>query len=169
MDNIYLKTGKINSFVELDDYFPLIVNYDKSLGNNLFIGFYYRDYNLLEFFANSSTYVIKKMQIVTCNEYTFSECSGPEITSFEEGSLCMSLSQHNDCDTFHVTVYNDSVEVKLSSDAVQKYYKSGQVIFGISSSDTLVSVLVTEMSAEEVLHAREVLSFETSNSEPNAN
>lgn len=144
----------MKSYIECEEYFPLRVIYDKSTGNTDFIGYYYSDSGLLEFDVNRENNHIKQMQIVNCDKYSFVNADGPFHDDFEEGALCIPLPSHNDCDIFYVTVYRDSIEISISNEMAAKYFKSGQVIFGISSKGSLVSVLVTNMSDTEVEHAK---------------
>ncbi len=162
MKRIYLDQKELKSYIECEEYFPLRVVYDKSSGNTDFVGYYYSDSGLLEFDVNRENNHIKQMQIVNCDKYGFVDADGPCPDDFEEGALCIPLPSHNDCDIFYVTVYRDSMEISISTEPAVKYFKSGQVIFGISSKEHLVSVLVTNMTAAEVKHAKNELDIASS-------
>ena len=162
MKKLYLDQKEMKSYIECEEYFPLRVVYDKTSGNTDFVGFYFEDSGLLEFDVNRENNHIKQMQLVNCEEYGFVDADALIPDDIEEGTLCIPLPSHNDCDIFYVTIFRDSVEISISNEMAERYYKSGQVIFGISSKGNLVSVLVTNMTDSEVEHVKNELDIASS-------
>ena len=75
----------------------------------------------------------------------------------------MDLPQHNDCDSFSARVFRNAVNIVLSNESVKRTIKCGQVLFGLSCDNDLVSVTVVEMTADEVAHTIEELNLGIAN------
>lgn len=79
------------------------------------------------------------------------------MTKHNCGSISIDLPQHNECDDFYVRVYKNAVNIKLSSEPVQKVIKCGKAIFGITGKNDLAEISVIEMSENEIVHTIEEL------------
>lgn len=163
MNSITLTENIQVSNIECKEYFPLRVIFDSSVGGNRFVGFYGGDSNLLEFTVNSNTNAILKLQVVTCNNFEFLETN--LLLPHPEKSGCVHLKnpQRNNCDTFSLTVYADGISIKISSASAGKYYAMGQVIFGVSDDNELVSLAITKLSADAISHTKSELLAEQMN------
>lgn len=153
MSSIMVHSGALNSFIELEEYFALKVVYDPSVESTRYVGFYYRDTDLLELSVDRETGKIKKLQIVICNHFDMVDECLQSTGSFEEGRITFHLPQHNECDTFNVLVYRDAIKIILSSRPTQRIIKCGHVLFGLSDDDRLTAVSVINMSSDEINHA----------------
>ncbi len=140
-----------------EDYFPVKAVYDPSVGSTKYVGFYYGDTDLLEFSLDRETNSIKKLMLVLCNHFKVLDTDFQSATVCESGSISLDLPQHNECDSFRVFVYRNAVDILLSQTTVQRIVKSGQVLFGLSDDNELVSVTVVEMSGTDIAHTIEEL------------
>lgn len=157
-NNIIIEPGTVLSHIEDEEYFPLRVVYDPSIESIRFVGFYYEDTDLLEFTVDRETGAVKKMQIVPCSHFQFVDDEYvPEEA--DDAALYFKHAPHTDCSTFRLTVFKNAVQVIVSEKNASVFSKCGQVIYGISSSGELVSVLVANMSSENIAHTRSELSI----------
>ena len=153
MNNFSITGASQASYVECEEYFPLRVIFDPSIGENHIVGFYGGEDNLLEFTVNSNTNIITKFQIVTCKNFDIIG-SNLDLPDYEmSGSIHLDAPQHNNCDTFTMSVYADSIMIKLSANTTRRYYAMGQVLFGISDDNEIVTLIITELSAREIAHS----------------
>ena len=153
-----IEPGTFLSNIENEEYFPLRVVYDPSIESIRFVGFYYEDSDLLEFTVDRETGLIREMQIVVCNHFQFADHDyQPEPA--ESSIIRLHYAQHNDCEAFMLTVYNNAIQIILSDESASAFYRFGQVTYGVSPSGELVSVLVSDMSESDIAHTREELSF----------
>ncbi len=157
MNRLLFADKIINSHIENEEYFPLRVVYDSSIENTQFVGFYCGDSDLLELSIDTDSKVIKKLQLVICNHYDFTNDGFINDFDCSSGSIGFDFTQHNDCDLFHVTVYTNAVKVILSDAEPTKYFSCGQVVFGILDDNIISSVIVTGMSASEIEHTKSEL------------
>ena len=157
-NNIIIESGTILSHIEDEEYFPLRVVYTPSIETIRFVGFYYGDTDLLEFTVDKATGAVRKMQIVVCSHFHFADDEYlPEEA--DDAVLYLKYAQHTDCNTFQLTVFKNAVQVIVSEKPASVFSKCGQIIYGISSSGELVSVLVTNMSVENIAHTKAELSI----------
>ena len=157
-NNIIANPGTILSHIENEDYFPLRVVYDPSIESIRFIGFYYNDTDLLEFTVDRETGTVKEMQIVVCSHFQFVD---DEFLTEDasESVIHLDYAQHNDCDVFNLTVFRNAVQIIVSTQTTSIFTRCGQVTYGISSSGELVSVIVANMSVEDIAHTKTELSI----------
>ena len=157
-NNIITKPGTILSHIEDEEYFPLRVVYDPSIESIRFVGFYYKDTDLLEFTVDRETGTVKEMQIVVCSHFQIVDDEFPTEDA-RESVIHFNYPQHNDCEVFNLTVFRNAVQVTVSDQAASVFSKCGQVTYGISATGNLVSVLVTNMSTEDIAHTKAELSI----------
>lgn len=152
MSNIVFTNIPRISQVECEEYFPLRVVFDPSIGDTQFVSFYGGENNMLEFSVNSNTNLIKKLQVVTCKDYEVLEdnLSIPSVAQY--GSVCLMYPQHNNCDIFSLSVYKNGIHIALSSKVASGYYAMGQILFGMGNDGSLVSLIVTNLTADEISH-----------------
>ena len=82
------------------------------------------------------------------------------IPDAEEGIVVFDMPKHVDCADLWVTVFDDGLTIRVVDKLTVRYVRTGDVLFGVSSDDDLTSILLTNMSTEEVTHARAELSGE---------
>ena len=157
MSSVSFLSNIIDLHVVNEDYFPVKAVYDPYVGSNEYVGFYFGDTDLLEFSADRETGSIKKITLVLCNHYEVLDTDFQSATVCESGSISLDLPQHNECDSFIVRVYRNAVDILLSQTTVQRIVKCGQVLFGLSDDNELVSVTFIEMSETDVAHTIEEL------------
>ena len=157
-NNIITKPGTILSHIENEDYFPLRVVYDPSIESIRFVGFYYGNTDLLEFTVDRETGLIKEMQIVVCSHFQFVD---DEFLTDDasESVIHFNYAQHNDCNVFNLTVFRNAIQIIVSNQTASVFSRCGQVTYGISSSGELVSVIVSNMSVEDIAHTKAELSI----------
>lgn len=157
-NSIITEPRTVLSHIEDEVYFPLRVVYDPSIESIRFVGFYYGNTDLLEFTVDRETGLIKKMQIVVCNHFQFVDDEYfPEEA--DDAVLYLKYAQHIDCNTFRLTVFKNAVQVIVSDETASVFSRCGQVTYGISSSGELVSVIVANMSVEDIAHTKAELSI----------
>ena len=157
-NNIIIEPGTVLSHIENEEYFPLRVVYDSSIDSIRFIGFYYNDTDLLEFTVDRETGFVRKMQIVVCSHFQFEDAEYfPEDVG--ESKVYLDYAQHNDCSIFKLTVFKNAVQVVVSDKTASTFSRCGQVTYGMSSSGELISVLVSEMTTEDIDHTKAELSI----------
>ena len=163
MNSISLKKSDLVLHVVNEDYFALKVVNDSSVESTKYVEFCFGDTDLLEFSLDRESNIIKKFLLVLCNHFEVLDIDFRLDTACESGSISINLPQHNDCNTFSVKVYRDAVDIVFSSESVDRTIKCGQVMFGLSCENDLVSVTVVEMTADEVAHTIEELNLGIAN------
>ena len=155
-NKVIVNPGSFPSHLENEMYFPLRVIYDSSIESIRFVGFYYEESDLLEFTVDKETGLIREMQIVMCSHFQFID---DDYQPAEANTSLISLdyAQHNDCNTFDFTVFNNAFYIIISNETATAFYKYGQVTYGISDSGELVSILVDDLSSVDIAHTREEL------------
>ena len=157
-NNIIIESGTILSHIEDEEYFPLRVVYDPSIESIRFVGFYYEDTDLLEFTVDRETGLVRQLQIVVCSHFQFVDKEYlPE--NADDAVIYLNYAQHIDCDIFSLTVFKNAVQVIISNKTASVFSRCGQVVYGMSSSGELVSVLVANMSSENIAHTQSELSI----------
>ncbi len=152
MNKITFYDKNQTSHLELEDYFPLRVVFDSAIGSNRFIGFYSGEKSFLEFTVDRQSGILRKFQIVTCENYQVIDSEKSIPAPSKTGTVAFNYSPHIDCDIFALSAYNNCVEISLSSDTVFEYYAVGQVLFGVNQNHNLVSVIVTDVTKEALSH-----------------
>ena len=163
MNSVSLKNSDLELHVLNEDYFALKVVNDSSVESTKYVEFCFGDTDLLEFSLDRESNIIKKFLLVLCNHFEVLDVDFRSDIACESGSISINLPQHNDCITFSVKVYRNAVDIVLSSESVDKTIKCGQVMFGLSCDNDLVSVTVVEMTADEVAHTIEELNLGIAN------
>lgn len=151
MNIINFESKPINSKIKNEDYFPLCVVFDDTTENKCFLGLYFLDSDLLEFVTDPYGN-IKKMQLVICRHYNISKAEYQMNFCKKVGTVSLALDKHTDCDFFDVTVWSNAVTIKLSSNKVHKYYKSGNIVFGLDEENKIIFIAVVEMTSENIEH-----------------
>lgn len=157
-NHVIIEPGASLSHIEDEEYFPLRVVYDSSIESIRFVGFYYKDTDLLEFTVDRATGSVRKMQIVVCGHFQFEDDEYPPEDA-DESKVYLDYPQHNDCSIFRLTVFKNAVQVVISDKTASVFSKCGQVTYGMSSSGELISVLVSDMSAKDIAHTKAELSI----------
>ena len=158
-NSIITKPGTLLSHIEDVEYFPLRVVYDPSIESIRFVGFYYKDTDLLEFTVDRKTGSVRKLQIVVCSHFQFADGEYlPEDAN--ESIINLNYAQHNDCSIFKLTVVRNAVRVTVSDKTASFFSRCGQITYGMSASGELISVLVANMSAENIAHTKDELSID---------
>ena len=125
-----------------EDYFPVIIEFSNEELNNLFIEFNYQDSDMFELSVNPNTFEIKRFSLTLCNHYAIKDAS-MKITDYEEGAL-----------SFEVLVYNDGVEIRTSAEPASRHLKSGQLLFALTDKGELASVLITDLTPDNLNHIK---------------
>ena len=108
---------------------------------------------MFELSVNPETYELKRFSLTLCNHYSFEDglLSLPE---YVEGTIAIEGPLKTECSTFSVTVYNDGVYIKTSSDSPTVYIKCGNIIFSIANNNELSSVLIVGLTDDEIAHVK---------------
>ena len=158
MSSITFHSKTIDLNIINEDYFPIKVEHNPSIESTKYVGFYFGDTDLLEFSVDRETNSIRKFILVLCNHYEVLDMEFQSATVYKRGSISLNLPQHNECNFFRTLVYRNAVDILLSNKTVHSAIKCGQVLFGLSEDNELVSVTVVEMSENDIDHTIEELS-----------
>ena len=150
---VIIEPGAVPSHIENEEYIPLRVVYDSSIDSIRFVGFYYKDTDLLEFTVERETGLVRKMQIVVCSHFQFLDADYIAEDA-ETAKVYLNYPQHNDCSNFRLTVFKNAVQILVSNKTASAFSKYGQVTFGVSSSGELISVLISNLSDEDIAHTK---------------
>ena len=157
-NNVIVEPGIVLSHIENEEYFPLRVVYNSSIESVRFIGFYYKDIDLLELTVDRETGLVRQLQIVVCSHFQFVDKEYlPE--NADDARIYFNYAQHIDCDIFSLTVFKNAVQIIVSDKTASVFSRCGQAIYGISSSGELISILVANMSVEDIAHTKAELSI----------
>ena len=74
------------------------------------------------------------------------------LPTYEVGTLSIAGPDKTECATFSVKVFKDGLMIETSPKSASKYFKSGHLIFGLSSSDEVTSVYITDLTRDEITH-----------------
>lgn len=161
MNNIKVKLNNSNSHIEHEDYFPLRVVYDVKTNEIHHVGFYNEDEDLLELAVANNSGALKHLQVSICHHYsTVDACFDYNNLNTIGEDLVIQLSDHNNCNVFDMTIYNNCIDIKLSNNEATHFVKSGQVLFGLNNSNSISRVVVTDVSKADVDHVINELSFQ---------
>ena len=161
MNDITVKFNNTISHIEHEEYFPLRVVYDVITSEIHHIGFYYGDEDLLELAVVKDTGILKHMQVSICHHYsTVDSCFDYAnlITTDEE--VIIQLPDHNECDVFNMTIYNNCIDIKISNNDATHFAKSGQLLFGLDNTDSISRIVVTEVSKTDAEYVINELSYQ---------
>ena len=141
-----------------EDYFPVIIEFSNEELNNLFIEFNYQDSDMFELSVNPNTFEIKRFSLTLCNHYAIKDAS-MKIPDYEEGALSFIGPTTTECSLFEVVVYNDGVEIRTSAEPASRHLKSGQLLFALTDKGELASVLITDLTPDNLNHIKTELSI----------
>lgn len=158
MKRIKLKLTNIASQIENEDFFSLRVTYNSSSENIQHIGFYNGNEDLLELIVDKDSGLLQRIQLTLCNHYSFDD-TPLDTGSFElnDEEVYLELLDHIECGSFNMNVYNNCAAIKLSDITPLKYVKCGQVVFGLDDSKNILSIIVTELTIDNINHIRNEL------------
>ena len=152
MNRIRILDNHHNSIIEHEEYLPLRIIFDSSIGGNKFVGFYFGNKNLLELTVDNETSLVKKIQLVLCENYrVFNESL--EIPCPEKaGTISLDFPERNDCDCFETRVYSNCIRISISAAATTSYYAMGQVLFGVGANANLSTLIITNVTDDDISH-----------------
>ena len=135
-----------------EDYFPIIIEFSNEELNNLFLEFNYKDSDMFELSVDAQTFDLKRFTLTLCNHYVLKEDYVLTIPKYQEGLLHITGPTSTECTHFEVIVYRDGVEIKTSSIDASHYLKYGQLIFALTESDDIASILITDLTEDNINH-----------------
>ncbi len=158
MNYTFNNSSKQNSSFIAEEYFPAIVQFSSEELNNRFIEFSYQDTDMFELVGNSETGELKQFTFTLCNH--FNESDKPlNVPVADEGIMFLGVNNTVQCEKFIATIYSDGIRIDLSDKEACNIYKCGQLVFAFDKSDSLVSLYVTSLSAEDVSHILQELRY----------
>lgn len=154
-----LNNTPVSSQIVNEDYLPLKVVYDDTVNCN-YIGFYNND-NLLEICTDKATGNIKRLVVINCKTFEFSDDSLAVPDAVEEGTLAVHLANRIECSNLSLTVFHDGVSIALSEESPQHYCRCGNVYYGFDQDgENLLNVIVAQMTEAEIGHIKDELLIE---------
>ena len=106
---------------------------------------------MFELSVNPETKELKRFTLTLCNHFTI-ENRPLTLPTYEVGTLSIAGPDKTECATFSVKVFKDGLMIETSPKSASKYFKSGHLIFGLSSSDEVTSVYITDLTRDEITH-----------------
>ncbi|MCR5663198.1 MAG: hypothetical protein K6G50_13895 [bacterium] len=150
---------KLSSCFKSEDYFPAIVQFSSEELNNRFVEFSYNDTDMFELIGSSKTGIIKQFTLALCNH--FEEMDKPLIVpDAKEGTMILNKNDTVQCEKFIVLIYKDGLRIDLSEKEACNLLKCGQLVFAFDESDSLVSLYVTDLSADDISHILQEVYYE---------
>lgn len=156
MNYTFSNSTTMTSSTIIEDYFPVIIEYDKEELNNKFIEFNYQDTDMLEISVNPKTNMLKRLSLSLCNHYAIEDAT-LNAPAADEGSLSIEGPASTECNKFLVKVFNDGIKIDLSDKEAVHNYKCGQVIYSISTDNTLTAVYIPSLTENDLSHAKREL------------
>lgn len=111
---------------------------------------------MFEFSVDSKSKELKRFSLTLCNHYSI-ESGNIEEPEFFDGAMVIIGPDKTECDTFQVKVYDNGVLIAVSPSPATKHLKCGQLIFGLTNSDELVSLYIIGLSTSEINHIKNEL------------
>ena len=141
------------------DYFPAVLEYSNEELNNRFIEYKYKDTDLIEFSINPEDNSLKGFSITLCTHY---DCINSTLEKPASQDCIVTYDGPSiiECDFFDVKVFSDGIIITLSKDKPVSFYKSGHLVFSISSYGTLCSLYIVDLVKEEISHVKNELKLQ---------
>ena len=150
--------GKARTTYRTEDFFAAIAVLGDELDYVKFVGLYNED-DLVELQLDPDVMAVSQVTLTNCRHFD-DRAEAMPIPDAEEGIVVVDMPKHVDCADLWVTVFDDGLTIRVVDKLTVRYVRTGDVLFGVSSDDDLTSILLTNMSTEEVAHARAELSGE---------
>lgn len=141
-----------------EDYFPVIIEFSDEELNNLFMEFTFEDSDMFELAVNPKTYALKRFSLTLCNHYEFKN-DDLKLPEYEEGVIHITGPITNKCPSFKAYVYKNGIEITISSEIATKHLKSGHLIFALTENNELTSVLITDLTPDDLHHVKTELTI----------
>ena len=154
------KRSMVRSSIELVDYFPLTVVFEKDTDVSRHVVLECSDTGCLEFVLDWETGRLMKVILVLCREYEERTGRVP-VPEVDESVLFFDMPKVTECDDFSLVLYDDGVELRLIDKDVARWLRSGQVSIGMSDDGGIAVVAVLEMAAQELNHLRTEIALES--------
>lgn len=145
--NIYITNNVKKSNFIFEEYFPIIIKYDFEEINNDYLEFSYQDSDLLEFSLNKDSKELKKITLSLCNHFEINN-ENYQIPETSESTIFISDTGKVECELFILSLYDNCALIKLDSNNTCTYYKSGNVIFGLTADNSISEIIFTLTQSE---------------------
>ena len=150
--------GKTGTIYKTEDFFAAIAILGKELDFVRFVTMYRED-DVIELQLDPDVMAVSQVTLTNCRHFD-DRAEAMPIPDAEEGIVVVDMPKHVDCTDLWVTVFDDGLTIRVVDKLTVRYVRTGDVLFGVSSDDDLTSILLTNMSTEEVAHAHAELSGE---------
>ena len=144
----------------VEDYFPVIVSANDYIDSISYIEYSCDVNSLLEFTVNKTSKQFYRMKLILCKKFVKQDENMTLPVSYTEGTILMDVPEKNVPETLTATVYLDGVEIRLSDNDVEQYYKNGDIFFGVDANGTLCIVKVYGLSETDVEHVLNELRYQ---------
>lgn len=158
MNYTFNNSSKQNSRFIAEEYFPAIVQFSSEELNNRFIEFSYQDTDMFELVGNSETGELKQFTFTLCNHFYESDKT-LSVPVADEGTMFLGENNTIQCEKFIAIIYSDGIRIDLSDREACSLYKCGQLVFAFDESNSLISLYVINLSAEDVSHILQELRY----------
>ncbi len=158
MKYTFIKNKKSSSVFIAEEYFPIIIEFSKEELNNHFIEFSYQDTDMFEFSVDPESKDLKRFSLTLCNHYSIETGKIKKPASLDS-SIAITGPEKMECDTFVVKVYEDGILIEISTNPATKHLRCGQLIFGLTDSDELVTLHIMDLSSSDISHIKKELTI----------
>lgn len=111
---------------------------------------------MFELSVNPETKELKRFTLTLCNHFSI-EDKLLSLPIYEAGSLSIAGPDKTEYSTFSVKVFKNRLMIETSHELATKHLKSGHLIFGLSSSDEVTDVYITDLTSDEISHVKSEL------------
>lgn len=158
MNYSFDKNKTVSSQFIQEDYFPVIIEFSNEELNNRFIEFNYQDSDMFELSVDPNTFELKRFLLTLCNHYALEDAS-MVIPEYEEGVIYIMGPTSTECPMFEVTVYDNGLRIVTSSETASRYLKCGHLIFALTENNSLASLLITDITPDNLSHVKTELTM----------
>ena len=150
--------GKTGTIYKTEDFFAATAILGKELDFVRFVTMYRED-DVIELQLDPDVMAVSQVTLTNCRHFD-DRAEAMPIPDAEEGIVVVDMPKHVDCTDLWVTVFDDGLTIRVVDKLPVRHVRMGNVMFGVSADDDLTSILLTNMSTEEVAHAHAELSGE---------
>lgn len=142
-----------------EEYFPIKVCLNNYIDNIKYIQYEKDEYNMLELTLNRTTNEFYRLQLVIGNAFTIVDEVLTPVNNFAEGIAVFNTPEVTKTSRFDLLVYSDGVEIVLSNDPVNTWFKTGNVLFGLNADNKLSLIRIISLTSDERQHIIDELTF----------
>lgn len=154
-----MENNMIKTTVNLEEYIPLKVIFDRKDEPVKNISYFKDKTSLLEIAVGVSSGLIKRITLLLSKEYDIID-SKLYIDDYEIEDMKINGELKNSCSYFRTHLYADGIKIVISEEKIFKYVKMDRIYIGLSQSDSVVEICLCELVLEEMNHIKKELTYQ---------